>query len=73
MNNRKVLLLTLALWTFSFVSFSQSLTTNSPYSRYGLGEIRTQGYANTKAMGGISQGIRQGTWINYLNPASYTS
>ncbi|MDD2197013.1 MAG: hypothetical protein PHE03_05980 [Bacteroidales bacterium] len=73
MNNRKVLLLTLALWSLSLVSFSQSLTTNSPYSRYGLGEIRTQGYANTKAMGGISQGIRQGTWINYLNPASYTS
>ncbi|HDP54869.1 MAG TPA: hypothetical protein ENN24_04190 [Bacteroidetes bacterium] len=73
MNNSKTLLLTLALWTMSFVASSQSLTTYSPYSRYGLGEIRNQGYANTKAMGGITQGIRNGTWVNYLNPASYTS
>lgn len=73
MNNSKALFLTLALGVLSFAAFSQSLTTYSPYSRYGLGEIRTRGYANTKAMGGISQGVRQGTWINYLNPASYTS
>jgi hypothetical protein len=73
MNNSKTLLLTLALWAMSFVASSQSLTTYSPYSRYGLGEIRNQGYANTKAMGGITQGIRNGTWVNYLNPASYTS
>lgn len=73
MNKSKVLFFTIALWALPFVSFSQSLTTYSPYSRYGLGEIRTQGYANTKAMGGISQGVRQGSSINYLNPASYTS
>ena len=67
--------LSLAL-TFLFVSLyalPQGLTTYSPYSRYGIGEVRNRGYANTKGMGGISQGIRNGTWVNYLNPASYTA
>lgn len=61
------------LLVFTTVSFSQSLSTYSPYSRYGLGEIRTRGYANTRALGGLSQGIRNGAWVNYLNPASYTA
>lgn len=73
MYRRKTSIITLALLICSFSLWAQSLSTFSPYSRYGLGEIRTQGYANTKAMGGISQGVRNGTWVNYLNPASYTA
>ncbi len=57
----------------TFSAFSQSLTTYSPYSRYGIGEVRNRGYAYTKAMGGISQGIRSNSWVNFLNPASYTA
>jgi len=52
---------------------SQSFSTFSPYSRFGMGEIRNRGYANTKAFGGISQGVRNSKSINFLNPASYTS
>lgn len=73
MHSRKASILTLILLVFTTVSFSQSLSTFSPYSRYGLGEIRSRGYANTRALGGLSQGIRNGAWINYLNPASYTA
>lgn len=58
----------------SFISAnSQSFVTYSPYSKFGIGEMRVRGYANTKAMGGLSQGIRNEQWINYLNPASYTA
>ena len=63
----------LTLLLVSLYASPQGLTTYSPYSRYGIGEVRTRGYANTKGMGGISQGIRNSTWVNYLNPASYTA
>lgn len=65
--------LALLLVAFSFSAFSQSLTTYSPYSRYGIGEVRNRGYAYNKAMGGISQGFRKSNLINFLNPASYTA
>ena len=52
---------------------SQSFSTFSPYSRFGIGEIRNRGYANTKALGGISQGVRNSKSINFLNPATYSS
>lgn len=67
------LFLAAVLVVASFSAFSQSLSTYSPYSRYGIGEVRNRGYAYNKAMGGISQGIRNGTKVNFLNPASYTS
>ena len=53
--------------------FSQSFSTFSPYSRFGIGEIRNRGYANTKALGGISQGVRNSKSINFLNPAAYSA
>lgn len=45
---------------------------NSPYSRYGLGQLYGKNI-NTplQAMGGISIGVANPTWINPANPASY--
>ncbi|HZJ73358.1 MAG TPA: hypothetical protein VFC87_01020, partial [Perlabentimonas sp.] len=68
----KLLLLVLVLLV-SIPVLSQSFSTFSPYSRFGIGEIRSRGYANTKALGGISQGVRNSTSINFLNPATYTA
>ena len=67
------LLLFATFLSVSFASYSQGINTFSPYSRYGIGEVRTRGYANNKALGGISQGIRNGKSVNFLNPASYSS
>ena len=67
----KFLLLVIVLLV-SLPVLSQSFSTFSPYSRFGIGEIRNRGYANTKALGGVSQGVRNPRSINYLNPASYT-
>lgn len=72
MRNYKQSVLALAFSVLTLTSFSQNLTTYSPYSRYGIGEVRTRGYANTISLGGLSQGIRSGTQINFLNPASYS-
>lgn len=47
--------------------------TNSPYSRYGFGQLSDQSLGGNKAMGGIGIGLRDGSQINVSNPASYTA
>ena len=46
---------------------------NSPYSRYGFGLLSDRSMGFNKAMGGVSQGFRNGQEINVANPASYSS
>ncbi|MDH6533974.1 hypothetical protein D0T51_03065 [Parabacteroides sp. 52] len=47
--------------------------TNSPYSRFGYGELANRSFAAGRAMGGIGYGLRSSKQINPMNPASYTS
>jgi len=47
--------------------------TNSPYTRFGYGEIADRSFAAGRAMGGIGIGLRTGKQVNVLNPASYTA
>jgi len=47
--------------------------TNSPYSRYGLGELSSSAQGYSKGMGGAGIGVRQGNIVNTQNPASYSS
>jgi hypothetical protein len=65
-----------ALFLTSSISFSQTLT-SSPYSRYGLGDLQGNGFAQNEAMGGAGYGWRCDTftpsYINITNPASYSS
>ncbi|HAN20043.1 MAG: hypothetical protein A2X13_07235 [Bacteroidetes bacterium GWC2_33_15] len=49
--------------------FGQSLI-NSPYSRFGIGEIENRGFSMNRAMGNLSTGIRKPNQINFQNPAS---
>lgn len=53
-------------------SYSQSIT-NSPYSRFGIGDIERNGFNNNKAMGGIATGLRANNQINYMNPAAISA
>jgi len=48
------------------------VNTNSPYSRFGLGELSHPGFAQNLSLGGTGVGLRSNSQINYLNPASYT-
>lgn len=59
----------LFFFLFSFQVFAQ---TNSPYSRYGLGDVSANGNVTSRGMGGISAGYADFISINFNNPASYS-
>ncbi len=62
----------LLLTVFAGLAIAQN-NTNSPYTRYGYGDLSDQSFGNSKAMGGVAFGLRDGMQINPLNPASYTA
>lgn len=67
------LFLTFLLFS-GFSSFAQnSNRENSPYSRYGLGELRNGNNTVLKGMGNISSAYSNGYNVNTDNPASYAS
>ena len=45
---------------------------NSPYSRYGVGNILPSGNIQNRGMGGISAGFSDPATINTVNPATYS-
>ena len=62
----------LLLMAVSGIALAQN-NTNSPYTRYGYGDLASPNFGNSRAMGGIAYGLRDGSQINPLNPASYTA
>lgn len=66
--NRKICLILFAL--ISNGLFAQSLT-NSPYSRFGVGDIQSINSVRNQSMGGIRYGSSHSYSINTGNPASY--
>lgn len=56
-----------------FCSIKAQNNTNSPYTRYGFGDINNTNAGQLKAMGGVYTAIRTPYSINSGNPASYTS
>ena len=79
--NQKYKLLTLLL---SIITITSSAQENSPYSRYGLGDIVPNSSITNRGMGGISAGYvdydkrfdlkdqyPKSQSVNFLNPASY--
>ena len=65
-------LITLLILTIGFqtAAFSQE---NSPYSRYGLGDLVPNHNIMTRAMGGISAAFSDAQSVNFINPASYAN
>jgi hypothetical protein len=47
-------------------------STNSPYTRYGYGELANRSFGAGKSMGGIGIGLRSSKQVNPMNPASYS-
>jgi len=66
---KKIRLLGLA--AILVTSMAQAQTINSPYSRYGLGDVVPSQNILTRGMGGISAAYADFNTINFLNPASY--
>ncbi|MDR1525565.1 MAG: hypothetical protein LBS79_09995 [Tannerella sp.] len=58
----------------SFFAFSLTAQngTNSPYTRYGYGELANRSFGAGRSMGGIGIGLRSSQQINPMNPASYS-
>ncbi len=57
----------------SFGAYAQT-TVQSPYSKFGLGNLKGSILPNQRAMGGISAGVFRSSYINNINmqnPASY--
>jgi len=54
-----------------FATVSAQTLLNSPYSRFGLGEIRSRTSSASVAMGGTSLAFQSATAVNFANPASY--
>ena len=54
----------------SFIGLAQQ-TTSSPYSFYGVGEIRFEGTVENRLMGGLSI-LPDSIHVNIQNPASYS-
>ena len=46
--------------------------TNSPYTRFGYGDLGERSFGAGRAMGGVGYGLRSPKQINPMNPASYS-
>ena len=50
-----------------------AISTFTPYSFYGVGDLMRPGTPYNRAMGGIGTGVRTSRQINFLNPAALTA
>ena len=46
---------------------------NSPYTRYGFGQLSSMSVGANKGIGGTGIGLQNSSQINLLNPASYAA
>lgn len=57
---------------FTQLSLMAQNSTNSPYTRFGYGELGERSFGAGRAMGGVGIGLRSSKQINPMNPASYS-
>jgi hypothetical protein len=69
---KKLTFLLIFLFSLNQLSEGQN-NTNSPYTRFGLGELVDAHSGEQKALGGVGFGSRNGLSVNTLNPASYSA
>ncbi|MEM9546658.1 MAG: hypothetical protein AAGA77_11840 [Bacteroidota bacterium] len=66
--------LIVVLFTFFMASQLVAQTNgNSPYSRFGIGDLTNDNFMHTRMMGSIGTSYLDGYHINIVNPASYAS
>ena len=71
--DKKILILILTLLTVPFTCIVSQNNTNSPYTRFGYGQLEENCFSRSQALGGSSIGMRSKSSINPVNPASYSS
>lgn len=62
-----------AMLATAAISASAQSSTNSPYTRFGFGDLSDAIFTANAAMGGTGNALRSSRHINPMNPASYTS
>ncbi|MBM3441794.1 MAG: hypothetical protein FJX89_03735 [Bacteroidetes bacterium] len=63
-----------AVWAALFLgSLTASAQENSPYSRFGLGDMLNGQNIVSRSMGGLSIGFADYQAVNFVNPASYAN
>ncbi|MDR1224051.1 MAG: hypothetical protein LBL07_14405 [Tannerella sp.] len=72
MQKRINLMIVSGLLSLSALSLMAQNSTNSPYTRYGYGELANRSFGAGRAMGGVGIGLRSSKQINPMNPASYS-
>ena len=65
--------LLIVFFATTLVIIGQNTGTNSPYGRFGFGELATPSFGASGQMGGLSFGLRGNQQINPGNPASYSA
>lgn len=66
-------ILTISLLTLLAIPTQAENGMNSPYTRFGFGQLATAGTGTNKGMGGTGIGVQNSNQINLLNPASYAA
>jgi len=69
---RKIILLYISIFIVcvSAKSYAQNHL-NSPYSRFGMGDLMSRTTASVAAMGGTGYTFQSATAVNFINPAAY--
>lgn len=68
-----ILIIGILILLFTHVHVKAQNNANSPYTRFGYGQLEDDCFSKSQAMGGASIGIRSKNTINPNNPASYSS
>jgi len=72
MHTVKLVFLAAILGIIPEIALAQN-STNSPYTRYGYGNLADKSFISQRGMGGIGYGLRNSQLINPMNPASFSS
>ncbi|MBR5297717.1 MAG: hypothetical protein IKU29_07615 [Parabacteroides sp.] len=64
--------LVVSVLTFMLLPLMAQNNTNSPYTRFGYGDLANRSFGAGRAMGGVGYGLRSPKQINPMNPASYS-
>lgn len=72
MHNKHLVVVLISLFSLANTATGQKLI-NSPYSRFNLGTLETQGSFRSLGMGGVGTATRDNSSVYFSNPASYSS
>ncbi|MDA8692714.1 hypothetical protein N9L92_01540 [Saprospiraceae bacterium] len=70
LNAKELKGLILLILCFTSIILSAQPKTNSPYSRFGIGDVGDRNFVHSENMGGLGASIIHPNYINIVNPAS---